>query len=268
MARDRRGASILLALFLMLVCMAVGVVILSAGVAAGGRKSRIADMDRRFFSVDSAASIFRELIEEQSVTVVREKETVKTTVYPITVKDDDTKIRGEGKSTTSDPTYDAYFSSTAGTKTTALGNAAEISFLAEITKDLLGNSLDAADVYMLENLPNMTEAKTHTYQLSHDTSAAGVDKTLLTVDAVIFIDVNGDMTVTLTSKDADSKDAYSVKMLFGLSLDSRSSKNVETDTPRISGSGTSYKETIDKTTTETKTDTFTWVFESMDVIRK
>ena len=77
--RSGRGASITFALLLFLVCAVVGSVVLAAGTAAGGRVSQLAQADRRYYAVTSAAKLFRDELDGQSYTIVRTKTT--TTPY-------------------------------------------------------------------------------------------------------------------------------------------------------------------------------------------
>jgi len=74
--RSRRGASLTFALLLFLVCAVVGSVVLVAGTAASGRMSQIAEMDQRYYSVNSAARL---LID--TITKDEKIKTVKTTEY-------------------------------------------------------------------------------------------------------------------------------------------------------------------------------------------
>ena len=70
--KNQTGASITFALLLFLVCAVVGSVVLVAGTAAAGRMSKIAEMDQRYYSVNSAAKMLIELIdgEEKAVTII------------------------------------------------------------------------------------------------------------------------------------------------------------------------------------------------------
>ena len=77
--RSRRGASILYALLLFLVCAAVGSVVLAAGTAAAGRARELAKMDQRYYCVTSAAELMRDSIEGKTVTVVDQEDQV--TIY-------------------------------------------------------------------------------------------------------------------------------------------------------------------------------------------
>ena len=64
---SQRGASLTFALLLFLVCAAVGSAVLVAGTAAAGRMSRIAEMDQRYYSVNSAARLLIELMETDMI---------------------------------------------------------------------------------------------------------------------------------------------------------------------------------------------------------
>ena len=71
---SERGASITWALLIFLVCAVVGSAVLVAGTAAAGRMSRLAENDQRYYAVNSAARLLIELIDDQTVTIVREKD--------------------------------------------------------------------------------------------------------------------------------------------------------------------------------------------------
>lgn len=70
---SQRGASITFALLLFLVCAVVGSAVLVAGTAASGRMSRIAETDRRYYAVNSAARFLVETIESETVTIEETK---------------------------------------------------------------------------------------------------------------------------------------------------------------------------------------------------
>ena len=69
--RSRSGASLSMALLLFLVCAVIGAVVLTAGTAAAGRVSRLAEMDQRYYSVSSAAQLLAEELSGKTVTVVK-----------------------------------------------------------------------------------------------------------------------------------------------------------------------------------------------------
>jgi len=67
--QSRRGASLTYALLLFLVCAVVGSVVLTAGTAASGRLSQIAEMDQRYYSVNSAARLLVDMLENTEIRV-------------------------------------------------------------------------------------------------------------------------------------------------------------------------------------------------------
>ena len=67
--KSQTGASITFALLLFLVCAVVGSAVLVAGTAAAGRMSKIAEMDQRYYAVNSAARLLIETIENETITV-------------------------------------------------------------------------------------------------------------------------------------------------------------------------------------------------------
>ena len=69
--RSQTGASLTFALLLFLVCAVVGSAVLVAGTAAAGRMSKIAEMDQRYYSVNSAARLLIELIDGDEATIVK-----------------------------------------------------------------------------------------------------------------------------------------------------------------------------------------------------
>ena len=70
--RSDRGASLMMALLLFLVCAVIGTAVLTAGTAASGRMSNIAVMDQRYYSVNSAVNLLIDLFRDQVVTIRKE----------------------------------------------------------------------------------------------------------------------------------------------------------------------------------------------------
>ena len=70
--QSERGASITFALLLFLVCAVVGSAVLTAGSAAAGRMSKIAENDQRYYSVNSAARLLIDLVEADEIKVTKE----------------------------------------------------------------------------------------------------------------------------------------------------------------------------------------------------
>lgn len=75
---SERGASITFALLLFLVCAVLSSVIIVAATAASGRLSRLADMDRRYYNVTSAAGLLKDVLDGKSITVEHTKTTQTT----------------------------------------------------------------------------------------------------------------------------------------------------------------------------------------------
>jgi len=69
--KSQTGASITFALLLFLVCAVVGSAVLVAGTAAAGRMSKIAEMDQRYYAVNSAARLLVETIQEKPLEIVK-----------------------------------------------------------------------------------------------------------------------------------------------------------------------------------------------------
>ena len=61
--QSENGASLSFALLLFLVCAVVGSVILTSGTVASGRLSRLREMDKRYYSVNSAAYLIRDIMD-------------------------------------------------------------------------------------------------------------------------------------------------------------------------------------------------------------
>ena len=72
--RSRRGASITFALLLFLVCAVLSSVIIVAASTASGRMSNLAETDRRYYAVTSAAELMKDLLKEP-VSIVKQTET-------------------------------------------------------------------------------------------------------------------------------------------------------------------------------------------------
>ncbi len=77
--RSNRGASLLVALLLFMVCSVVGIVVLTAASAAAGRASKLAENDQRYYSVASAAELLAQELNGQTVSIIREETRTDTT---------------------------------------------------------------------------------------------------------------------------------------------------------------------------------------------
>jgi hypothetical protein len=64
--RSQRGASLSMALLVALVCSVVASIVLSAATAVSGRQSQLAEMERSYYNVTSAARIFWDEMSKDS----------------------------------------------------------------------------------------------------------------------------------------------------------------------------------------------------------
>ncbi|MCR5097189.1 MAG: hypothetical protein K6A70_10725 [Erysipelotrichaceae bacterium] len=67
--KSENGASLAIALLLFLICAVVSSVVLTAGTAASGRLSKKAEMDQKYYLVNSAAELIIEELEGKAVIV-------------------------------------------------------------------------------------------------------------------------------------------------------------------------------------------------------
>ena len=75
---SEQGASITFALLLFLVCAIISSVVIVAATAVGGRASKMAEMDQRYYAVNSAAELLRDELEGTEVKVTVETKTTST----------------------------------------------------------------------------------------------------------------------------------------------------------------------------------------------
>lgn len=76
--RSQRGASITFALLLFLVCAMASAVAIVSATAAGGRLAQIAETDQRYYAVNSAANMLKEVFDGQTVELITESTKTKT----------------------------------------------------------------------------------------------------------------------------------------------------------------------------------------------
>ena len=67
--KSQRGASITFALLLFLVCAIISSIVVVAATAVGGRASQMAELDQRYYAVNSAAELLRDELEKYEVMV-------------------------------------------------------------------------------------------------------------------------------------------------------------------------------------------------------
>ena len=81
--RSNRGASLIFALLLFLVCTVIGSVVLAAGTASAGRMSKLGESDQRYYSVTSAAQLLAKELTDKEIRIVRTRQETETTKYKL-----------------------------------------------------------------------------------------------------------------------------------------------------------------------------------------
>ena len=248
-----KGVSILLALFLFLVCATVGSVVLTAGTAASGRRAQIEAADQRYYSVSSSASIIKKLVTENEVTVKRTCVAKESTTYTL-IKDEAGHSSRTGSPSTSDPvyTYDNDLKGRMPSGDILLNLAAS---LIKGYDDSQGQKFG----YDSEIALYSGADSTFSYTLTHET-LEGIDTSVLNTAVVIELKPNGDFDVLISSP--GEKDRYCVRQQYQLLYHEDISEEAkESDVPEISpDSENKYTETYNTETTMVKTGTFTWKY--------
>ncbi len=86
---SQAGASITFALLLFLVCAVISSVVIVAATAAGGRLSKLAEMDQRYYAVTSAAELLKHEIDGKTMIVTQSRDAEGNPVYTARYKDAD-----------------------------------------------------------------------------------------------------------------------------------------------------------------------------------
>ena len=190
---NRRGASISIALLLLLVCAVIGSVVLTAGVAAAGRYSELAKSDRRFYCVDSAVAARTNIIENEhpSVSLLRSDETTTVTV-----------IGADGsRSVRSTSVITAYGADSA---------PAEPTVFDELAREIwIGRGAVDGDVYENGAADASFEFERE-FAVIPESGGSAIDG--MRADVTLSADRSGRLTVTVSSGEGD--DRYTVVMTF------------------------------------------------------
>lgn len=245
--RSERGASMMFALLVMLVCLLVAAVVITAATAAAGRFSRLAEMDQRYYNVSSATEILTQLLDGQSVTIVREMTTSVTETSTYEPGENGAVCTDRSKESVT--TYDARFGDGA---TLGYGQ----SFPKNAALDLLfdGVITYTAEAGYQSAYPAFSGDKNKAVTLSHNIISGDVADGPLALDAEAVLRPDGSVVFTLTD------DGYTVEMTFSAEVNERTSDSKENGKPVIVHDPDSeiYQEIVTTTTTKTKTAVFRW----------
>ncbi len=256
--RSQRGASIIFALLLFLVCAALGSAVLIAGTAAAGRAADTAKMDQHYYAVTSAAGLLKDSLSKQGpFTVVREKTTT-TEITTVLTIDENGNVTGTepGGSTTLSTDYSLaldgeYISD-------------DLTFLEDISCRIAGGDKytdvmpDSAWAWE-PSLPAEFEPRTISF------TPAGENNPLspgLNVEAEVIVTDDGVMEFTVSSvvgADENDKDIYQVTFtLTPKFVTHETSSETVTGVSSTVGPENTVTETEDVVLTETKTTVIKW----------
>lgn len=172
--KSKKGASVLFALLLFLICSVIGSVVLAAGTAASGRVSGLTESDRRYYAVTSAAELFRDALDGQTLVVTR----TQAQNYTVTAVDD--IPRPTGGTADGGPAFAFYLGSAEdGTALSSHGLTGE-SVLTGATLDyVLGvNRTTSSDAAVLTHRPG--SGSTWSAALPIEVSADGLETVYVT----------------------------------------------------------------------------------------
>ena len=270
---SQTGASITISLLLFLICAVVGSVVLAAGTTAGGRFSKLSEMDQRYYSVSSAAELLGQELDGQKVTIVRTSTNTKTETTQYTI---DTS-QGVNTVTAGSPTItNKYNFSTIAFENSDKNNTSfskvnetedekfmgvsvlpdseteeSFSFLTACALNLLfgGNLCNtvAAMDYVVEHEQGKTD-----FTLTHDTG-----KDYLKIKGIY--EIRSDGTLIFTMQNDNGSDPYIMRLTMNAAV--KESEETSSDSETVdSDSGSGFTETVTTTTTSIKTTEITWTY--------
>ena len=252
--KSGRGASISFALFILLICAVVGSIVLKAATASAGRLSKLAESDRRYYSVNSAAELISKALDGEEVVISGENTSVTTTIVTYTIEDDNVeKTVANGPSTPEgDPTPTIKQSGDSDT------------ILALATKEIVFRGNDPK-TYFWSNSYNPGSIINHDIEdflLSHGTDDDLAD---LQVDIKVKI-TDGRLHMILKNHtEEDDEAVYTVELFFSPSFNTESTKSSTTNTEltdivkQEGEPATEFTETTTLTETLSKTTTVSWI---------
>lgn len=282
--RSRTGASITFALLLFLACAVVGALVLTAGSAAAGRVSNLAQSDQRYYSVSSAADLLAQELSGKTVKIVQEREvtTDVTTSYKVDLGSTGSVVTPVGESTTTrEASYKTkvndflitnYLSSydpNDDVGGTALSAEAQASFLNARAAILLFGQ-DGSEILCCNDKAMKASMKTGTEQsgelaLYHSISMADDEADdQLTVTGKYYVQSDGTMIFTLTNQ-GDANERYSLRITLTPTInETQSDKTTESTSRSYTDNG--YTETVTTVTTTVKTSEITWAVSGVEKV--
>ncbi len=272
--RSRTGASLILALLLFLVCSVIAALVITAGTAAAGRASNLAEMDQRYYSVSSAARFLAAELDGGTVTITRTREVkdVQMTPYTVTVQD----VGGVSRTvvtagtTVSAKTADYHtmindyddietiindtYDPSISTPGQFLPERKTMSFLTSCAVFLLFDDSCNNDESMEASMKN-GHVQSGEFILEHIVGDV-VDKDKLKIHGVYSVKEDGTLVLTLQNANGEP---YAMRVTLKATINETHNETTKESAPeRIYDSSGGYKETVTKTTLVTKVSKITW----------
>ena len=231
--KSQKGASITFALLLFLVCAVISSIVIVAATAVGGRASQMAELDQRYYAVNSAAELLRDVLEQQTVTVTTGTKTVSTvqTVKGIETVTPGTPVPITPIITVKNDPVDIDASSDAS------------SFLVAAARNLVGLSTEFNSLTLTATGPGITDAS------------------VLNVVMVPSPIVDRKLSIKVSSDKTSGKGTYTLELTFKADIVQNSNTRTSYGTPVPvveSGKVVDDAFTKEKTVEDTMVSTITW----------
>lgn len=231
--KSQKGASITFALLLFLVCAVISSIVIVAATAVGGRASQMAELDQRYYAVNSAAELLRDVLEQQTVTVTTGTKTVSTvqTVKGIETVTPGTPVPITPIITVKNDPVDIDASSDAS------------SFLVAAARNLVGLSTEFNSLTLTATGPGITDAS------------------VLNVVMVPSPIVDRKLSIKVSNDNTSGKGTYTLELTFKADIVQNSNTRTSYGTPVPvveSGKVVDDAFTKEKTVEDTMVSTITW----------
>lgn len=249
---SRSGASLTVALLFFIVCAVIGSVVLAAGTAAAGRYNRMSESDLRYYSVTSAAELFRDAFDGASTTVERSRISFHYSDTPYTVETDGSVTAGASSD----------------------GGEFNVSYLASIDGQSVQRTLDllhdeAINVVFGPDAVNVENESCwnysgggagypYTVEFKLVPSVGGVDSEPYEVKVTAVLDSSNKLTVTF--ENANDTEKYTLKVVCTPQINEEltSASEITGHSVIESVAGESYTERDTVKVTEKKITTVRW----------
>lgn len=255
---SERGASITFALLLFLVCAVISSIVIVAASAASGRMAKAAEMDQRYYAVNSATELLKDTIDGQTVSVVSVMPKTSVATY-----DASGNLVGSPTVTSDKSAPDVYLVKKPADQIDLSADLTDANKLSAVTIDSI--LLDAVKQLNDNSIVNRKYSLSSSF---YTAAGANYDALAATVDE--SLDAAGNMRLTVynakkpaaASGGADSGAGSQYSVVLDFNIDKRettSTKTIDMNTgtmDSIAGSGGSY--TITSKISDATITSYTW----------